>query len=131
MLQDKFREMCYAVDKDGKYVTVLSTGWSPKNAAMKQAWEEIYLKADKARQDILDGKKSILAFHMEMKIMNIKLLSLYTGIPRRKIRKHLKPDHFAKLDGETLERYADAFGISVAEMTDHSKLERPNEQNKH
>ncbi|MBE9484095.1 MAG: hypothetical protein IMY74_04575 [Bacteroidetes bacterium] len=127
MLEDKFRELCYAVDADGNYVTVHSTGWSPKNAAMKQAWEEIHIKTEEARQLVLAGKKSMLAYYMERSIMDVKLLSQYTGIPKRKIKRHLKPSAFQTLDKETLELYAEALKISVEELTDISRLEKKDE----
>lgn len=123
LLQDKFREPCYAVDEDGNYVTVPSTGWAPKNAALKQAWEEVNEKVDAARQEVLEGKRSMLAWHMEKKIMTIKLLSQYTGIPRRKIRKHLKPSIFAELPENALQAYADVFNITIEELTDTKVLE--------
>ena len=127
LLQDKFREPCYALDEDGNYVTVPSTGWAPKNAALKQAWEEINMKVEAARQDVLSGKYSILAWHMEKNIMAVKLLSQYTGIPRRKIRKHLKPLVFQELDTNTLQKYAEAFNISLEELTNLKALETINE----
>src|SRR6056300_1288442 len=110
--QGKFRDVCYVVDDNGNYTTELSTGWSPKNEAMKQAWEEVNEKVEKARQDVLSGKSSILAWHMEKNIMEIKLLSNYTGIARRKIKKHLKPDVFSSLDESVLQKYADTFNIT-------------------
>ena len=122
--EGKFRDMCYAVDEEGNYTTVLSTGWSPKNAALKQAWEEVNDKAEEARQDVLNGKRSILAWHMEKSIMAIKLLSQYTGIPRRKIRKHLKPALFQQLEAETLQKYAEVFNITVEELTDLNALKK-------
>ncbi len=128
LLEDKFRELCYAVDSDGNYVTVHSTGWSPKNAAMKQAWEEIHIKTEEARQLVLAGKKSMLAYYMERSIMDVKLLSQYTGIPKRKIKRHLKPSAFQTLDKETLEIYAEALKISVEELTDISRLEKRDEK---
>lgn len=123
LLQDKFREPCYAVDDDGNYVTVPSTGWAPKNAALKQAWEEVNENVDAARQDVLEGKQSMLAWHMEKNIMTIKLLSQYTGIPRRKIRKHLKPAIFVELPQKILQAYADVFNITIEELTDTKALE--------
>ncbi len=119
----KFRDLCYAVDDEGKYVTVHSTGWSPKNEAMKQAWEEIHIKVDEARKKVINGELSILAFHMEKNIMAIKLLSQYTGISRRKIKKHLKPVDFDRLEANVLQKYADAFNISIEELTDRNRLE--------
>lgn len=121
--QDKFRDLCYATDEDGNYVTVHSSGWSPKNTAMKQAWEEINIKVNEAREAVLRKEKSMLAYHMEKNIMAIKLLSQYTGIPRRKVRKHLKPKYFDELDKETLAKYAETFNISIEELTDIKQLE--------
>lgn len=122
--EDKFRDLCYAVDENGNYVAVHSTGWSPKNEAMKQAWEEIHMQVEEARKSVIQGEVSILAYHMEKNIMDIKLLSQYTGISRRKIRKHLKPKVFENLTDEVLEKYAAAFNISIDELKDVKKLEQ-------
>jgi hypothetical protein len=120
--QGKFRDVCYVVDEDGNYTTELSTGWSPKNEAMKQAWEQVNEKVEEAKQDVISGRKSILSWHMEKNIMAIKLLSQYTGIPRRKIRKHLKPGIFSALDNNMLQKYADAFNISLEELINPNEL---------
>ena len=122
LMQGKFRDVCYVVDENGNYTTELSTGWAPKNEAMKQAWEQVNEKIEKSREDVLTGKCSILAWHMEKNIMAVKLLSHYTGIPRRKIRKHLKPQVFAALDASVLQKYADAFNISLEELTDPTEF---------
>jgi hypothetical protein len=114
LLEGKLREVCYAVDESGNYITVLSTGWTPKNAALKQAWEEVNEKAEEIKRKVLEGKLSPVAYYMEKNIMNLKLLSQYTGISKWRIRKHLKPKVFSKLDDETLARYAKAFETSVA-----------------
>lgn len=114
LLEGKLREVCYAVDESGNYITVLSTGWTPKNAALKQAWEEVNEKAEEIKRKVLGGKLSPVAYYMEKNIMNLKLLSQYTGISKWRIRKHLKPKVFSKLDDETLARYAKAFETSVA-----------------
>ena len=121
--EGKFRDLCYAVDDKGNNVTLDSTGWEPKKEAMKQALEEIHIKVEEARQMVINGKKSILAYHMEKKIMAIKLLSQYTGIPRRKIKRHLRPDVFDKLGTDVLGRYAEAFNISMEELLDKKRLE--------
>jgi hypothetical protein len=129
LLEDKLRELCYAVDEHGNYVTVHSSGWSPKNEALKQAWEEVHLKTEAARQSVMAGEKSILAYYIEKSIMDIKLLSQYTGISKRKIRKHLKPAAFIKLDHNTLQTYAEALKISVDELTDTTRLTLGHDEN--
>jgi len=68
------------------------------------------------RNQVLAGVLSPLAYHIQSKIFSTSLLSSYTGIPKRHIKKHMKPDNFNQLDEETLKKYAAAFGISAEEL---------------
>lgn len=122
--EGKLRDLCYAVDEDGNYVTVLSTGWAPKNAAMHQAWEKIHEKVEVTRQKVLAGELSMLAYFMEKNIMDLKLLAQYTGIPKRKLKKHMDPRKFQALDREILGKYAEAFTITIEELIDITRLEK-------
>ncbi len=114
--EGKFKDLCYVVDQDGNYVTAQSTGWSPKNTAMLQAWEVIHEKVEEIRSKVISGELSPIAYFMEKNMLDIKMLSQYAGIPKRKVKRHLKPVVFQDLDNETLEQYADAFDISVEEI---------------
>ena len=67
-------------------------------------------------QQIREGALSPLAYHIQVNLFNIKLLSDYTGIPKRRIKKHLKPAHFNQLEEETLEKYATIFEITKEEL---------------
>ena len=117
-----FEDVCYALDENGNYVAVLSTGWNPKTDALLQAWEVIDEQVELTRQRVLSGELSPIAYYMEKNLMDLKLLSDYVGIPKRKIRKHLKPDRFKKLDEETLIRYAETFRISMEVLRDSSEI---------
>jgi hypothetical protein len=68
------------------------------------------------RQQILDGKLSPLAYHIQINLFNVKLLASYTGISKRSIKKHIKPDYFYRLDEETLNKYANVFEVTVEEL---------------
>lgn len=116
MLDGKLREPCYVVDENGKYVTELSVGWDAKNTVMQQAWDSINEKVEEIKRKVQDGKLSPLAYHMEKNQMDVKLLSKYVGFSRCKVKKHLKPKHFNKLDENNLKKYADALLISVDEL---------------
>jgi len=116
LLEGKFRELCYAVDEDGNYVTVQSTGWKPKNAALQQAWIDINDKIEEIKNEVIAGKLSPLAYYMEKNIFDIKLLSQYAGIPKRKVKRHKKPQYFKKLDSATLKKYADVLNITIEEL---------------
>ncbi len=120
--EGKFRDLCYVVDQDGNYVTAHSTGWSPKNTAMLQAWEVIHEKVEETRHKVISGELSPIAYFMEKNMLDIKVLSQYTGIPKRKVKRHLKPVVFQDLDNETLEQYADAFEMTVEELKDTFSL---------
>ena len=116
MLEGKFRDPCYVVDENGKYVTELSVGWDARNVVMQQAWDNINDRVEITKRKVTEGKLSSLAYHMEKNQMNIKLLSKYAGVSRCKLRRHLKPRNFIKLDHNILSRYAKALQISVEEL---------------
>jgi len=86
--EGKVRDLCYAIDEDGNYKQVLSIGWNPKNEAMKLALQLVDEQVENTKQAVIEGKLSPLAYYMGKNMMDVKLLSQYTGIPKRKIRKH-------------------------------------------
>lgn len=110
------RDVTYAVDDNGNYKPIVSGGWDVKADALDLTWDEINEKCEKIRAQILKGKLSPLAYHMEKNIMSVKLLATYSGVPKRTIKKHLKPKHFQNIDNETLQKYADVLRISVEEL---------------
>jgi hypothetical protein len=116
LMEGRFEDVNYALDENGNYVVVLSKGWEPKNEALIQAWEVIHEKVEQVRQDVLSGKVSPIAYYMEKSIMNLKLLADYVELPKRKVKKHLKPGRFAQLNDEILQRYAVTFEISLDEL---------------
>jgi hypothetical protein len=118
LMEGRQMDLSYALDENGNYVTVPSCGWAPKNEALLQAWDVIHERMKETRQQILQGKLSPIAYYMEKNIMDEKLLATYVGLPKRKVRRHLKPDGFAKMDEKILRRYADFFGIPVESLTD-------------
>ena len=119
-----FQDICYALDENGNYTVVPTTGWQPKTDAMLQAWEVIHEKVEQVRQQVLSGELSPIAYYMEKNLMDVKLLAGYAGLPKRKIRKHLKPEQFNKLDDKILMRYAEAFDISVDMLRNFSETRK-------
>jgi len=113
LTEGRFEDVCYALDDSGNYTIVRSTGWQPKTDAMLQAWDVIHEKVEQVRKRVLSGELSPIAYFMEKNIMDVKLLSDYAGLPKRKVRKHLRPDHFDNLDDKILTCYAETFGISL------------------
>ncbi|MFP4037670.1 MAG: hypothetical protein ACLFNW_10005 [Desulfobacterales bacterium] len=116
LMEGRAREVCYAVDEDGRYVQAWSTGWGPKNAAMLQAWDQVNEEAKEAFDQVMAGRASPLAYFMAKGMFDVSLLSAYTKIPKRKIKSHLVPEKFRRIDEKTLGKYAEAFGITPEEL---------------
>ena len=114
---DKFtKEVCYAVDGSGNYVTALSSGWEVKSTALEVAWQDIEQRIAAARQKVLNKEASPLLFFMELRLMDPGILSAYTGFWKWQVKRHLKPAVFEKLSGKKLQKYAEAFNVSVTQL---------------
>jgi len=110
------RDFTYAVDDEGRYTSVVSDGWVVKNDAVEIVWDDILAECEPVRQQVLAKELSPIAYHMKKNLLDISLLSGYSGIPKRKIKKHLRYEEFMKLDDAILQEYADAMRITVEEL---------------
>jgi len=110
------KEVCYATDASGKYITELSKGWDVKITALDAAWQDIESRITTARQQVLNKKASPLLFFMEKELMDISILANYTGIWKWQIKRHLKPDVFKNLSDKKLQRYAKVFNVCVDDL---------------
>jgi hypothetical protein len=107
------KEVCYAVDESGNYTTELSTGWEVKANALDVAWEDIEQRIASAKQKVLSNEASTLLFFMEWRLMDVPIVAAYTGFWQWQVKRHLKPSVFKNLNEKKLQRYADAFNVSV------------------
>jgi ribosomal protein RSM22 (predicted rRNA methylase) len=110
------RDVAYAIDDDGNYTPVISEGWEVKNDVLDMTWDDIGEKCAEIREKVVSGKLSPLAYHLEKNIMDIGLFARYAGQTKRKVKKHLNPEHFKKLDDRVLQQYADILRISIEEL---------------
>ena len=110
------RDVCYVKDKDGKYTTDLSIGWDVKKQALDNAWDDIKERVAEAAAQVKNGEISPIFYFMEVKLMDITLLSSYTGFWKWTIKRHFKPSVFKNLSDTKLATYAKAFDISVEEL---------------
>lgn len=110
------KEVVYAVDSTGKYTTELSSGWEVKAKALDVAWKDIEERIGKARQKVLNNEASPLLYFMELRLMDIGIVAAYTGFWKWTIKQHMKPATFKKLSDKKLQRYADAFNVTVEEL---------------
>lgn len=110
------RDVCYAVDENGKYAQVISVGWEPKNDAIDFAWQAINEETEKIKSEVIAGKLSPLAYHLSRLVMTPAILADYSGFSKREINKFCEPDHFSDLNHDDLSKLADALKISVEQL---------------
>lgn len=118
----KYKEIAYAVGEEGNIEQVLSKGWQPKNDALKYVWKVINQQTRDIGNKVIQGKLSPIAYYMEKNIMDLKLLAQYMGLPQKKVKTHLYPKNFEKLDLKLLQQYADLFNISPKELKDIQRI---------
>lgn len=114
--EKNLNELCYAVDENGNYTTVQSSGWNVKSVALDESMNLIQERIDQTKKEIAEGKLSPIAYFMELNKMDISLLASYVGIHRWFVKRHFSPKRFKKLSVKTLKKYADAFDISIEEL---------------
>ncbi len=111
------RRACYAEDDRGAYVVVPSRGWEVERIVNEHARAALAEALETARRAVLAGRLSPLAYHMTAGQMGARLLAANAGVSWWRVRRHLRPKVFARLSRDTLERYAQALGLSVEDLT--------------
>lgn len=115
-LSNHFREIAYGKGQDGKYQKNLSTGWEVKASALDEAWKDIEDNVAKAFRAVQEGEKSPIYYYSEKCLMDLPTLSGYTGFFGFTIKRHMKPAVFKALSQKKLQKYADAFNVSLEEL---------------
>jgi hypothetical protein len=121
----EWKEVSYAVDDDGRYVLVTSTGWEPANIANHLAWESIDAEVGAVLAKVRAGELSPLAYHMARHQMDPGLLAGYTGLFRWQVRRHMKPAAFRRISPALADRYAAIFRITTVELMEAPGCDPP------
>ncbi len=111
-----FKELCYAVNEDGEYVTAKSSGWDPKTIALNNAIEDINERVAAAKIKVLANEVSPLVYYMELHKMDLGILASYVSMWKWRVKRHFKPNVFQKLSLKTLQKYADTFDVSIDQL---------------
>ena len=115
-LEKLTKEVSYAIDDQGNYITSLSTGWEVKAKALDVAWSDIEKRLTEAKQKIRNNEASPLLYFIELRIMDLSIVSAYTGFWKWQIKRHLQPEVFRKLPDKKLKKYAEVFEVSIEEL---------------
>ncbi len=57
-----------------------------------------------------------ILFFKERRLMDLGIIASYTGFWKWQIKRHMKPAVFNKLSDKKLQRYAEAFNVSVEDL---------------
>jgi len=116
IVQKGSRELYYAIDENGEYTTASSSGWEAKNIVQDHTMEVLQQEIDRARADVAAQRISPVYYFMLLNRMDVGVLSGYTGIWQWRIKRHFKSAVFQRLSDRLLQKYADAFDITVLEL---------------
>jgi hypothetical protein len=114
--KSSIKELIYATDENGNYTTALSTGWEPKTIALSNSIDEINERIAFAKKQVAKGEVSPIVYFMELNKMDIGILASYVGMWKWSVKRHFKPSIFKSLNDKKLQKYANAFDISITEL---------------
>lgn len=106
----------YAIDEHGRYTITGSSGWEAEEVVLDQAIAHFEQLAAAALKRARDGATAPLEYHMYCQRMDPTLLAQSTGFFKWRVRRHLHPSVFARLNEGVLAQYADALGLTVAQL---------------
>ncbi|MBD9667920.1 hypothetical protein FB547_11683 [Variovorax beijingensis] len=113
---DGHAKLMYARDAQGRVVTTRSRGWEAEEIVTSHAVDVLIEQARDARERVARGLASPLEYWMYERRMDVALLSQTSGFWQWRVRRHLKPKHFAALSAKQLARYSEALGLPVSTL---------------
>lgn len=119
--ENSLKELCYAVNEKGEYVTALSAGWEPKTIVQQATLDAISVRIEEAKQQVEQGIVSPIVYYMELQRMDLTTLSAYVKLWKWRVKRHFNPNTFNKLNSSILERYATVFNITIEELKTFGK----------
>jgi hypothetical protein len=110
------RKALYARDANGRIVIAASRGWEAEEIVTSHAVAGLLARAEAARERVAAGLASPLEYWMYARRMDLALLAQTSGFWQWRVKRHLRPEGFAKLSTGQLQRYAHALGLSPAAL---------------
>jgi hypothetical protein len=110
------RKAVYARDANGKMVLVPCRGWEVEEIVTTQAVDVFHAQAEAARQRVEAGQSAPLEYWMYARRMDVEMLAQVCGLWQWRIRRHLRPEVFARLSAKVLGRYAEALGLEIEQI---------------
>ncbi len=104
------------VEKDDNTYGPMLSG----SLAARDHLDDFFLKKRNTERDLIgrmmDGKITPVFYYMTMVELSAAELASRVGIRTIRVKKHFRPQHFSRIRLSLLKRYADVFGIPVANL---------------
>jgi hypothetical protein len=111
------QKVIYAVNKQGHYEKVESSGWEPEELVTLAAVEDLNELTKLSRINVEQGVSSTLEYFMYSRRFDITGLAQASGFFEWQVKRHLKPEIFKKLSVKKKLKYSDALGVSIENLS--------------
>ncbi len=105
----------YAEDSNGVY-TLIETGSYMSKNYLDDYRKKLRHFREKGIQQLRKKEISPVGFYIMLKEMAPADIASRIGVTRKKVLKHMKPEHFIKMRIETARKYAEVFGIHTSDL---------------
>lgn len=110
------KKVMYVTQADGHYTQTQSVGWEAENLVLEQAWEDLDQQLEEELQKVRQGLVSPVSYYMIKNRMDVPILASYVGKWQWQVRRHFKPKVFRAMSEQMLQKYAEAFNITVEQL---------------
>lgn len=110
------RELFYYYKEGGVYDKKVGFHPETDRIVLQQAWDLFQERISDARKRVLNGEASPVVYYMEKNLLDPMNLSMMAGIAVWRVKRHLKPSVFNRLNEKTLQKYATAFNVTIDQL---------------
>ena len=115
IFNDGMPKSYYKRNDNGQYVLETDAPWAEKvSCALIISSNRANL--EEIRKAVLAGQKSPICYYMEMRQMEPGMLAKAAGIAVFRVKRHFRPEIFAKLKPSVLNRYTKALRVTLEEL---------------
>ena len=113
---DHSHQLILYVEKEDHSYGPLQTGSFLASNYLDDFFDKMNKLKQKRLDELIAGKISPLAYYKDLVDIGEGDLAIRVGVSRRKLRSHMTPEGFAGITVSLLEKYAEVFGIPVAQL---------------
>ena len=104
------------VEKDDGTIGVIQTGSYMAKNYIDDFWKKQKHFRNKARNQLINNEISSIAYYIIIREMGIADVAMRVGVSLSQVKKHMKPNYFKDIKLDLAQKYADIFGVPVANL---------------